>query len=180
VPKDDIDELYIRDPYYIAPDGDAGEQAFAVIREAIRKEGMVAIGTVVFTSRKHMIALEARGKGLLGMTLRYPYEVHREKDYFGDVGDEKVPKDMLELASHIVETKRGKFEPAQFEDEFEEAVLKKQRGEKVEPARAERPSNVVNLMDALRQSLGSKQPPKKPARRPAKKPARTVKTRKTR
>jgi DNA end-binding protein Ku len=183
VPKEEIDELYIRDPYYIVPDGEVGEQAFAVIREAIRKEGMVAIGTVVFTSRRHMLALEARGKGLLGMTLRYPYEVHKEKEYFGGIGDEKVPKDMLELASHIVETKRGKFEPAKFEDDYEEAVkaliLKKKHGEKVESAKADRPSNVVNLMDALRQSLGSNQPPKKATRPPAKKPVRTGKTGKT-
>ena len=70
-------------------------------RDAIRKEGMVAIGKVVFTSREHIIALEARGKGLLGITLRYPYEVRNEADYFDDIPDEKIPKDMLELASHI-------------------------------------------------------------------------------
>ena len=98
-------------PYYISPDGEVGQQAFAVIREAIRKEGMVAIGKVVFTSREHIIALEARGKGLLGITLRYPYEVRKEADYFDDIPDEKIPKDMLELASHIVETKTGHFEP---------------------------------------------------------------------
>jgi hypothetical protein len=78
----EIDELYLNNPYYIAPDGEVGQQAFAVIREAIRKEGMVAIGKVVFTSREHIIALEARGKGLLGVTLRYPYEVRSEADYF--------------------------------------------------------------------------------------------------
>jgi hypothetical protein len=76
-----------------------------VIREAIRKEGMVAIGKVVFTSREHIIALEARDKGLLGITLRYPYEVRNEAEYFDDIPDEKIPKDMLDLASHIVETK---------------------------------------------------------------------------
>ena len=98
VPKADIDELYLNNPYYIVPDGEVGQQAFAVIREAIRKEGMVALGKVVFTSREHIIALEARGKGLMGVTLRYPYEVRAEKDYFEDIEDEKVPKDMLELA----------------------------------------------------------------------------------
>ena len=107
VPRDQIDELYIRDPYYIAPDGEVGQQAFAVIREAIRKEGMVAVGKVVFTSREHIIALEARDKGMLGVTLRYPYEVRKEADYFDDIKDEKVPKDMLDLALHIVDTKRG-------------------------------------------------------------------------
>src|SRR5438874_7224123 len=111
VPKKEIDELYLNSPYYIAPDGEVGQQAFAVIREAIRKEGMVAIGKVVFTSREHIIALEARGKGLLGVTLRYPYEVRKEDDYFDDIPDEKIPNDMLELASHIVETKAAHFDP---------------------------------------------------------------------
>jgi DNA end-binding protein Ku len=86
--REEIDELYLNNPYYIAPDGEVGQQAFAVIREAIRKEGMVAIGKVVFTSREHIIALEARGKGLLGITLRYPYEVRNEADYFDDIRDE--------------------------------------------------------------------------------------------
>src|SRR5207302_5763561 len=92
VPRDEIDELYLNSPYYIVPDGDVGEQAFAVIREAIRKEGMVAIAKVVFTSREHIIALEARGKGMMGVTLRYPYEVRKEEDYFDDIKDEKIPK----------------------------------------------------------------------------------------
>src|SRR5947208_2868143 len=119
VPKKDIDELYLNNPYYVMPDGDVGQQAFAVIREAIRKEGMVALGKVVFTSREHVIALEARGKGMMGVTLRYPYEVRKEDDYFDEIEDEKIPKDMLELATHIVETKRGKFEPDKFEDRYE-------------------------------------------------------------
>jgi DNA end-binding protein Ku len=157
VPKSQIDELYIRDPYYIAPDGEVGQQAFAVIREAIRKEGMVAIGKVVFTSREHIIALEARDKGMLGITLRYPYEVRKQAEYFNKIEDEKVPKDMLDLALHIVDTKRGDFNPNKFEDEYEDAlrelIEKKARGEKVE--RAEKParSNVVNLMDALKASV---------------------------
>jgi DNA end-binding protein Ku len=98
VPKKEIDELYLNNPYYIVPDGEVGQQAFAVIREAIRKEGMIAIAKVVVTSREHVIALEARDKGMLGITLRYPYEVRDEKDYFDEIPDEKIPKDMLELA----------------------------------------------------------------------------------
>ena len=132
VPKKEIDELYLNSPYYLVPDGEVGQQAFAVIREAIRKEGMVALGRVVFTSREHVIALEPRGKGLLGMTLRYPYEVRKEDEYFDDISDEKIPKDMLELASHIVETKSGHFEPEKFEDQYEDALRellkKKQAG----------------------------------------------------
>jgi DNA end-binding protein Ku len=157
VPKDEIDELYLNNPYYIAPDGEVGQQAFAVIREAIRKEGMVAIGKVVFTSREHIIALEARGKGLLGITLRYPYEVRNEADYFDDIPDEKIPKDMLELASHIVKTKAGHFEPSEFEDQYEDALKellkKKQEGKPIERPERPKPTNVVNLMDALRQSV---------------------------
>src|SRR5258706_14692558 len=84
---------------------EVGQQAFAVIRDAIRKEGMVALGRVVFTSREHVIALEPRGKGLLGITLRYPYEIRKEDQYFDEIENEKIPKDMLELAAHIVETK---------------------------------------------------------------------------
>ena len=181
VPKKEIDELYMRDPYFIVPDGKVGEQAFAVIREAIRKEGMVAVGKVVFTSREHIIALEARGKGLLGITLRYPYEVRRENDYFDDIPDEKVPKDMLELASHIVDTKRGKFEPQKFEDTNEQALKellkKKQSGERIEAPKEARPSNVINLMDALRKSLeGEEGKPAAPsARTPARRsPAKSV------
>src|SRR5215471_4515600 len=84
VPRKEIDELYFANPYYIVPDGDVGAQAFAVIRDTIREEGMVALGRVVFTSREHVIALEPRGKGLLGITLRYPYEVRKEDEYFED------------------------------------------------------------------------------------------------
>ena len=157
VPKDEIDELYLNNPYYIVPDGEVGQQAFAVIREAINKEGMVAIGKVVFTSREHVIALEPRGKGLMGITLRYPYEVRNEKDYFDDIPDEKVPKDMLELATHIVDTKKAHFEPQKFEDQYEDALKallkKKQSGEKIEAPREREPAKVINLMDALRRSV---------------------------
>ena len=154
VPKDDIDELYVNNPYYIVPDGEVGRQAFAVIREAIRQEGMVALGKVVFTSREHIFALEARGKGMMGVTLRYPYEVRDEEEYFADVADEAVPKDMLELASHIVDTKRGTFDPDKFEDRYEDALKellrKKQEGKPIEPPKEGRPAPVVNLMEALR------------------------------
>ncbi len=157
VPRNEIDELYIRDPYYIVPDGEVAQQTFAVIREAIRKEGMVALGKVVFTSREHIIALEARGKGMVGLTLRYPYEVRKEDEYFDTIEDEKIPKDMLDLAIHIVETKTGHFKPAQFKDDYEDALKdllrKKQKGEKIERPKEREPSNVINLIDALRQSV---------------------------
>jgi DNA end-binding protein Ku len=182
VPKSQIDELYLRDPYYIAPDGDVGQQAFAVIREAIRKEGMVAVGKVVFTSREHIIALEARDRGMLGVTLRYPYEVRKQADYFDEIADEKVPKDMLDLAIHIVNTKRGDFNPEHFEDEYEDAlkelIEKKAKGERIEAPTPTR-SNVVNLMDALRASVKAEgknegRKAKTSAQRPTKKAARST------
>jgi DNA end-binding protein Ku len=118
---------------------------------------MVALGRVVFTSREHVITLEPRGKGLIGFTLRYPYEVRKEDEYFGDIPDEKIPKDMLELASHIVETKSGHFEPEKFEDHYEDALQellkKKQAGEKIEAPKERAPAKVINLMDALRRSV---------------------------
>jgi len=157
VPKEEIDELYLNNPYYISPDGEVGQQAFAVIREAIRKEGMVALAKVVFTTREHIIALEARDKGMLGITLRYPYEVRDEKDYFDDIPDEKIPKDMLDLAAHIVETKSGHFDPDKFEDQYEEALRdllkKKKEGRPIERPQRPEATKVVNLMDALRKSV---------------------------
>jgi DNA end-binding protein Ku len=176
VPRKEIDELYLNNPYYVVPDGEVGQQAFAVIREAIRKEGMVALGRVVFTSREHVIALEPRGKGLLGVTLRYPYEIRKEDQYFDEIEDEKIPKDMLELASHIVETKSGHFNPDKFEDHYEEALkdlLKKKRaGEKIEAPKEREPAKVINLMDALRRSVSAergggarRKPPRSSAQR---------------
>jgi DNA end-binding protein Ku len=157
VARKEIDELYFANPYYIVPDGEAGAQAFAVIRDAIEEEGMIALGRVVFTSREHIVALEARGKGIMGITLRYPYEVRDEKDYFGDIASERVSKDMLNLAKHIIKTKTGHFKPDDFEDRYEDALKdllrKKDKGEKIEAPREERSDNVVNLMDALRRSV---------------------------
>jgi DNA end-binding protein Ku len=166
--------LWLQEPSQELPPNYLGP----VIREAIRKEGMVAIGKVVFTSREHIIALEARGKGLLGITLRYPYEVRNEADYFDDIPDEKMPKDMLDLASHIVKTKAGHFDTDKFEDQYEDALKellkKKQEGKPIERPERPKPTNVVNLMDALRQSVqasgaptGSKAKAHAPARRTA-------------
>ena len=122
VPRSEIDELYYMRPYYIVPDGDVGQEAFAVIRESIAKMDKVAIGRVVLTTREHVIAMEPRGKGLMGTLLRYPYEVRDEKEYFDDIPNIKVKKDMLDLAQHIVETKSGHFEPESFEDHYEAAL----------------------------------------------------------
>jgi DNA end-binding protein Ku len=165
VPKSEIDDLYMMRPYYIAPDGDVGQDAFVVIREAMEKMNMVAIGRVVLTSREHVIALVPRGKGIMGMLLRYPYEVRDEKEYFDDIKNVKLGKDMMDLAQHIVKTKTGHFEPDKFEDHYEgalkELIAKKSKGIKIEAPREREPSKVINLMDALRRSVQSEKPGRK-------------------
>src|SRR6476659_1721840 len=173
VPRTEIDDLYLIRPYYIAPDGKVGQDAFAVIRDVIRQMNMVAIGRVVLTSREHVIALEARGKGLMGTLLRYPYEVRDENEYFDDIQSPKLSKDMMDLAQHIVKTKTGHFKPEKFEDHYEaalkELVEKKMKGIKIEaPRERGEPTKVINLMDALRRSVRSEQQQggrKQPAKR---------------
>jgi len=119
VEKLEIDPRYLIRPYYLRPDGKVGHDAFAVIRETIREMDKVAIGRVVLTNREHIIALEPLDKGLVGTLLRYPYEVRSEEEYFDDIQDVKVTKDMLDLARHIVAQKSGSFEPEKFEDHYE-------------------------------------------------------------
>ena len=172
VPKDEIDKRYLNHPYYIAPDGKAGIDAFAVIRDAMKDQGRVALARIVLTNREHVIAIEPLGKGLLGTTLRYPYELRDEEEYFDDIKNPKISKDMVELASHILETKAAHFDPSKFKDEYEEAlktVLKrKAAGKPVKPAeREQKPDNVISLMDALQQSLRGRSPAKRRARSPA-------------
>ena len=168
VPRSEIDDLYIEDPYYVVPDGKLGAQAFAVIREAIAKKAMVALGRVVFSTREHVIGLEPRGKGLLGFTLRYPYEIREERNYFDDIPDEKIPKEMIDLATHIIEQKSGRFQPHDFHDQYESAlrdiIRKKMKGQKIAPEKRKEPSNVINLMDALKRSVKSQSGDKKPVR----------------
>jgi DNA end-binding protein Ku len=168
VPREEIDELYLNAPYYIIPDGEVGQQAFAVILEAIRKEGMVALARVVFTSREHVIALDARDKGLLGVTLRYPYEIRAQSDYFDDIPDQKIPKDMIDLAAHIVATKTGHFDPRKFDDRYEDAlrdlIKRKQSGKPIERPKQREPAKVISLMDALRRSVEAERPARGGAR----------------
>jgi DNA end-binding protein Ku len=184
VPRSEIDDLYLVRPYYIVPDGKVGHDAYAVIRETIRSLDKVAIARVVLTSREHVIALEARDKGLMGMLLRYPYEVREASEYFDQIQDVKITKDMLDLARHIVDQKSGHFEPGKFEDRYEaalsELLAKKQKGLPITAAKKPPPDNVVNLMDALRASIGQTGKPApssaKRAKAPAKKAARSKKS----
>ena len=172
VARTEIDPRYLIRPYYLRPDGKVGHDAFAVIRETIREMGKVAIGRLVLTSREHIIALEAMDKGLIGTLLRYPYEVRDPAEYFDDIQDVKVTKDMLDLAKHIVEQKAGNFDPDKFEDHYETALVdlinKKRAGTPITPKERPRGENVVDLMDALRKSIGGDAAPPAP-KKPAKK-----------
>jgi DNA end-binding protein Ku len=174
VQREEIDPRYIIRPYYLRPDGKVGHDAFAVIRETIRDMNMVAIGRVVLTSREHIIALEPLGRGLVGTLLRYPYEVRSEGEYFDEIQDVKVTKDMLDLAKHIVNQKSGRFEPKKFEDHYEtsliELINQKRAGKPITPKERPRGENVVDLMEALRRSVGGTAAETKAPKKVAKKP----------
>jgi DNA end-binding protein Ku len=165
VPKSSIDPRYLIRPYYLVPDGKVGHDAFAVIRETIRNMDMVAIGRVVLTNREHIVALEPLENGLMGTLLRYPYEVRDEKEYFDDIQDVKVTKDMLDLAKHIVNQKTSTFEPEKFEDHYEEALIDlikaKRNGKTVSAKPRPKGENVVDLMEALKKSIASEAPTKR-------------------
>jgi DNA end-binding protein Ku len=172
VPRDEIDRRYLNHPYYIAPDGKAGIDAFTVIRDAMKDQDRVALARIVLTNREHVIAIEPLGKGLLGTTLRYPYELRDEDEYFDDIKSPKISKDMVELASHILDTKAAHFDPKKFKDEYENAlkalVRRKASGKPVKASeREDRPDNVISLMDALTQSLKGKSAAKRRAHAPA-------------
>jgi DNA end-binding protein Ku len=172
VPRDEIDKRYLDHPYYIAPNGKAGIDAFAVIRDAMKDQDRVALARIVLTNREHVIAIEPLGKGLLGTTLRYPYELRDEDEYFGDIKTPKISKDMIDLASHILDTKAAHFDPSKFRDEYENAlkalVRRKASGKTIKVSeREEKPDNVINLMDALKASLKGKGAAKRRTHAPA-------------
>jgi Ku protein len=184
VPSEEIDQRYRNHPYYIAPDGKAATDAFAVIRDAMKDQGRTALARIVLTNREHIIAIEPLGKGLLGTTLRFPYELRDEHEFFDGIKSPKITRDMVDLAGHILQTKASHFDPSQFKDQYETAlkalVKRKASGKTIElPKPEERPSNVVSLMDALRQSLkgGGKKTAAKPHARRA--PGRSRSAKKT-
>ena len=178
VDRSEIDSRYVIRPYYLCPDGKVGHDAFAVIRETIREMNKVAIGRVVLTNREHIVALEPLDKGLMGTLLRYTYEVRAADEYFSDIQDVKVTKDMLDLARHIVNQKAGHFEPEKFEDQYETALIdlinQKRAGKPIAAKARPRGENVVDLMDALRKSLGNSAPAAAPAKKPARKPRKVA------
>jgi DNA end-binding protein Ku len=161
VPRSQIDERYFDSPYYIIPNDQVGQEAFAVIRDAMRGKGMVALARVVLAKRERVIMLQPWEKGLMGTTLRYPYELRDSAEYFEDLPNVKVAPDMLKLAQHILETKEADFDPSQFVDHYEEAVVemlkKKQAGVSTPKGKvSDPPRNVINLMDALKKSIADK------------------------
>jgi len=172
VPKDEIDKRYLNHPYYIVPDGKTGVDAFAVIRDAMKDQDRVALARIVLTNREHVIGIEPMGKGLVGTTLRYPYELRDAEEYFDDIKNPKISKDMIELATHILDSKAAHFDPSKFKDEYEDALKKlvkrKAAGKPIKATEPEeKPSNVISLMDALKQSLKGKAAAKSSARAPA-------------
>lgn len=167
VPRAEIDERYLDSPYYIAPTDQVGLEAFAVIRDAIREKKMVALGRIVLNRRERVVMLEPFEKGLLAVTLRYQYEVRDAAAYFNDIPELKLPGEMKELAAHIVDSKSASFDPSKFEDHYELALVEllraKQAGAVIQPKKEEaQPQRVINLMDALRKSIGA-ETKKKPA-----------------
>jgi DNA end-binding protein Ku len=157
VPSSEIDKLYLDTPYYLAPTDRVGEEAFAVIREAMRSEKVVGLARAVLFRRERVLKLEPRGKGIVATSLHFANEVHASGGYFAEIPDVDLPKEMLELAKHIIAKMSGKFEPEQFEDRYENALIElirsKQKGMPIKPQPTHRTTNVINLMDALRRSV---------------------------
>ena len=158
VPKASIDDRYRDTPYYLAPEDKVGQEAFAVIRDAMKKKKMVGIARVVMARRERVMMLEPFGKGIMGTTLHYPYEIRSDEAVFEEIPEMKLPDQMVGLAEDIIDKMTGEFEPDKFEDRYENAMIElirsKQAGlpaPKEKPAA--RPANVVNLMDALRRSI---------------------------
>ena len=176
VEESEIDPRNLIRPYYLRPDGKVGHDAFAVIRETIREMNKVAIGRVVLTNREHIVALEPLDEGLMGTLLRYPYEVRSEDEYFDEIEDVKVTKDMLNLARHIVNQKSRRSE--KFEDHYETALVdlinSKRSGKPITPKERPRGENVVDLMDALRKSVGGAAAETKAPKKSAKKPRKAA------
>ena len=157
---DEIDRLYWDNPYFLAPDGKLAQEAFGVIRTAMEKSGQIALGRVVIGTRERILALEPRDKGILAYTIRTDAEVRKPDEIFGDISDKAADPAMISIAEKIIEQQEGPFDPSQFVDRYEEAlkalIEDKKKGHK--PAKVAEPenTNVVDLMSALRASLGAK------------------------
>jgi DNA end-binding protein Ku len=160
VAEDEIDRLYWDNPYFLAPDGKLAQEAFGVIREAMRRSGQIALGRIVMATRERILALEPRDKGILAYTIRTDAEVRKPDEIFSSISDAEPNAAMIEIAEKIISQQKGPFDPSQFVDRYEEALKKliadKQKGHKVAAVAEPEDTNVVDLMAALRASLGAK------------------------
>jgi len=160
VDVDDIDRLYWNVPYYLVPNEKSGVDAYTVIREALEQTGRIALGRVVMHTRERLLALEPRDKGIVAYSLRMRDEVVDPKTAFADVPAGHPSKQMVEIATKIIEQQEGPFEPSRFEDRYEAAlrdlIKRKEKGEKLVTAEPVEDTNVVDLMDALKKSLKHK------------------------
>ena len=158
VGEDDIDRLYWNDPYFLVPDGDMAAEAFTVIREAMEKSGKVALGRLVMHQRERLMALEPRDKGILAYTLRNKREVKDAEEVFDRIPDVKVSPQMVDIASRIIEQQEGPFDPSQFNDRYEDAlralIKEKEKGHTVTAPEQPKEAEVIDLMEALKRSLG--------------------------
>lgn len=161
VDRDTIDPIYIDGPYYLAPDK-GGEEAFAVIRDAMRAHGKAALGRLVMTHRERTVAITPRGNGMLVELLRHPQEIRDEAEVFGSIPKTRADKSMVEIAARIIEQTGGRFEPEKFEDRYETALRElidaRSKGKTVAVAELSRDTKVVDLMAALKASLGRRRP----------------------
>lgn len=159
----EVDVIYEDAPYYLAPDGKMADETFVVLREAMRRENKVAIARIVMSSRERVVTIAPRGRGMLVCVLRNPNEVRATTEYFEEIPELKPEKEMLELASKLIEQKIAHFEPKNYEDRYEAALMEmikgKLKGQKPVFAPMPERSNVINLMDALKASLGQSKPP---------------------
>ncbi len=162
VDENEIDVIYQDSPYYLAPDGAMAEETFAVLRDAMQAAGKVAIARLVMSSRERVVTIGAREKGMFVTTLRDPREVRATSTYFDEIPDIKADPEMLQLAEKLIEQKVTHFDPKQYEDRYETALMamikEKLKGHKPIIAAAPERGNVINLMDALKASLGQAKP----------------------
>jgi len=160
VPEAEIDRIYWDHPYYLAPDGKMAQEAFGVIRTAMEKSGQIALGRIVLATRERILALEPRDKGILAYTIRSEDEVRKPNEIFKDIDDEKADPAMISIAEKIIEQQEGPFDPSQFVDRYEEAlralIEQKKKGHRPVASPEPEDTNVIDLMAALRASLGEK------------------------
>jgi DNA end-binding protein Ku len=156
IPCTEVDDVYFDRPYYLGPGSPAARETYVLLREGLRARKVVAIAQTVLFRRVRTVLVRAHGEGLIGATLNFDYEIRSADEAFQDIPDAKIDREMLDLAKHIIATKRGEFDPKTFDDRYEAAladvVRAKVEGRPLPERKPAPPANVVNLLDALRQS----------------------------